>query len=278
MPKSTRLAGLAAVAALGLVSTAPFAYSPGVQRYRVTITTHNARDQGGGRAPMEYEYTTSQFVSLALAPKSQDALTMTMTVDSITQSTDMNAPPRDYSWAKGVKLTGIVASNGKIVSFAPPKTADANIELLYQGFRHFLPIVPVAFAPGAAWADTVRDHVQHRGSFDSVSTDEVINSKVTGDTTYAGQHVWRVERTGNVSLTGDGAEGGKPLHLDGDGSIKGALFLTPTGVFLGAKSTQTIRLVESFQDTGEGAPITQTISSLIEPLAPVRTASVSGIR
>jgi hypothetical protein len=283
MATSTRLLALVlalVVAAIpALAQTKPFAYTPGTQRYRVTIATHNQRDQTGGRAPLEYDYTTSQYVTVTLAPEQKDRLAMTVTVDSIVGQSDMNAPPPDYSWAKGVRLTGSVTPNGRVIAFSPPANADPNVTLLYSGFRHFLPVVPATAGAGAAWADTSNERVQHRGPFDSVVTQVVINSKVTGDTTFAGQRVWRVERSGNIALSGDGTEGGKGLHLDGDGTVKGVHYLSPAGVFLGAKSSQTVRLVESFKDTGEGAPSTQTIRSQIEPLAPVRTAfNVSGIR
>jgi hypothetical protein len=99
-----------------------------------------------------------------------------------------------------------------------------------------------------------------------VSTQRIVMSKVTGDTTYAGQRAWRIERTGSIALSGQGTEGGKVLRVAGDGTIRGVQYVSVTGVYLGSKVTQIMRLVESFPDTGDGPASTQTIRSQIVPL------------
>ena len=101
---------------------------------------------------------------------------------------------------------------------------------------------------------------------DSVSTQKIVNSKVTGDTTVAGQHAWRVERSGSIELHGQGSEGGKVLRVSGDGTIRGVQYIGVGGVYLGSKVTQIMRLVESFPDMGDGPASTQTIRSQIVPL------------
>jgi hypothetical protein len=96
--------------------------------------------------------------------------------------------------------------------------------------------------------------------------------KVAADTVVAGSHAWRVDRNATIVMNGDGTEAGQTIHLDGDGSIKSASYINPAGIYLGSKSSQNVRLVSSFKDTGEGAPQTQSIKTVIEPLPPVRTA------
>jgi hypothetical protein len=254
-----------------LVCAAPlgaqtFAYTPGTQRYRIEIATQNQRDQNGGRAPAEFDYTTTQVVTVYLTKQSRDTLALTVTIDSIDQESPVNAPKQDLSWAKGVKLTGTVSPTGQVYAFAPATDADPNLRGLYSGFRFFLPALRASMAAGSSWADTSKERSGKRGPFDSVSTQRIVTSKVTGDTTVAGQRAWRIERTGSIALSGQGSEGGKVLRVAGDGTIRGVHYVGVTGVYLGSKVTQIMRLVESFPETGDGPASTQTIRSQIVPL------------
>jgi hypothetical protein len=252
----------------------PFGYTAGTQRYRVTTITHSQRDQTGGRAPLEYDVTTSEVVTVTLASHGRDTLALSVHIDSIDgSSTNMNAPRPALDWARGATLTGTMSPSGQIYAFAD-KNGDPNLAALYASFRHFLTQFPGrTVGVGTTWSDTSRERVLHRSSFDSVKTETIATWKVSGDTTVAGQPAWKVERSSVIAMTGEGAEGGLALHLDGDGTIKSVNFISPLGIYLGARSTQTMRIVESFKESGSGAPQTQTIKSTIEPLPPIRTAS-----
>src|SRR5512146_412667 len=62
--------GLLSIAALepravSAQSTA-FAYAPGTQKYRLITEVHREQAQGGGRAPFEFDVTTTQFVTMNL--------------------------------------------------------------------------------------------------------------------------------------------------------------------------------------------------------------------
>ncbi len=251
------------------VGAQSFAYTPGTQRYRIEIATQNQRDQNGGRAPAEFDYTTTQLVTVHVTRHSRDTLAVSFTIDSVSQQSALDAPKPDLSWEKGVQIMGTVSPTGQVYTFAPPASADGRVRGLYAGFKYFLPAVRASLGPGASWADTAKERSGRRGPFDSVSTEKVVVSKVTGDTTYGGQRAWRIERTGSLSLSGQGTEGGKMLRVAGDGTIKGVQYVSPTGVYLGSRVTQIMRLVESFQDSGDGPASTQTIRSQIEPISNV---------
>jgi hypothetical protein len=271
------LAGLGLLLVPGARASAqarPFGYTAGTQRYRVTTTTHNQRDQTGGRAPMEYDVTTTEVVTVTLAPRGRDTLTLSVHIDSIDgSSTNMNAPMPALDWARGATLSGTISPTGQIYAFAAADS-ETNLAALYASFRHFLTQFPMkTVGVGTTWSDTSRERVLHRSSFDSVKTETVATWKVSGDTTVAGQPAWKVERSSVIAMTGEGAEGGLALHLDGDGTIRSVNYVSPRGIYLGARSTQTMRIVESFKESGSGAPQTQTIKSTIEPLPPIRTAS-----
>ena len=254
----------------------PFSYTPGTQRYRVTTLTHIQRDQTGGRAPLTYDNTTTQVLTVTLTHKSRDTLGLAIHIDSADVQSELDTQKPDLSFERGLTLTGTMAPTGRIYDFGSRADAatlnGSNVAALYKSFKHFLvafPATPVSV--GSTWSDTAHETLLHRSSFDSVSTETVTAWKVVGDTTVAGQHAWRVERNSTVEMTGEGSEGGHSIHLDGDGSIKSVSFFNPGGLYLGARSSQNVRLVSSFKDTGEGAPQTQTIKSTIEPLPPVRT-------
>jgi hypothetical protein len=280
----TRLLALGALSSVTVAGTVaaqghPFSYSAGSQRYRVTTVVHNQRDQTGGRAPMQYDVTTTQVVTVTLSPKSRDVLKLAIHVDSVDVQSEFDAQKPDVTFERGVTLEGTVSPSGRIIEFGSKAEegkgtlATSNVAALYKSFRHLLlafPATPVQV--GSTWADTTHETIFHRSSFDSVVTETATTWKVAGDTTVAGQHAWRVERNSTIEMSGDGNEAGQAIHLDGDGSIKSVSFVNPAGIYLGARSSQTVRLVSSFKETGEGAPQTQSIKSTIEPLPPVRTA------
>jgi hypothetical protein len=281
--RALMLGGLtsALVAASAMAQDAkPFGYTPGTQRYRLTTVVNNQRDQTGGRAPMTYTVTTTQVVTVTLARKSRDTLALTITIDSAdVDSPDLDTPKPDLSFERGVTLKGTISPTGHIYEFGSPAEvgnatlATANRAALYKSFQHFLPAFPAPDVHvGLTWSDTAQTRELHRSSFDSVVTQTVTTWKVGADTTIAGSHAWRLDRSSTIELSGDGTEAGQVIHLDGDGSIKSASFVNPAGIYLGARSSQNVRFVSSFKETGEGAPQSQVIKTTIQPLPPIRTA------
>jgi hypothetical protein len=266
------------VSATAAAQNKSFAYTPGTQRYRLTTVVHNQRDQTGGRAPLTYDVTTTQVVTVTLAQKSRDTLALTVRVDSVDVQSDFDAQKPDVSFERGATFAGTISPTGRIYAFGSHASANgtltsSNLAALGKSFQHFLPVFPSPDVHiGLTWSDTAEQHELHRSSFDSVVTQTVTTWKVAADTTVAGSHAWRVDRSATIAMSGDGTEAGQTIHLDGDGSIKSASYINPAGIYLGSKSSQNVRLVSSFKDTGEGAPQTQSIKTVIEPLPPVRTA------
>lgn len=278
LPRALMLCALASGVAAAQDSKG-FSYSPGTQRYRLTTIVNNQRDQTGGRAPMTYTVTTTQVVTVTLASKTTDTLALTIRIDSAdVDSPDLDAPKPDLSFERGVTLKGTMAPTGRVYEFGSKAEAatlnGSNIAALTKSFQHFLPVFPGADVHvGTTWTDTAQQRELHRSSFDSVITQTVTTWKVSADTTIHGSHAWRLDRSSTIELSGDGKEAGQTIHLDGDGSIKSAAFVNPAGIYLGARSSQNVRIVSSFKETGEGAPQSQTIKTTIEPLPPIRTAA-----
>jgi hypothetical protein len=225
-------------------------------------------------------------VTVTLARKTRDTLSLVIHIDSANvDSPDLDAPKPDLSFERGVTLKGTMSPTGHVYEFGSKPDlgnatlASANVAALYKSFQHFLPAFPAPDVHvGLTWTDTAQTRELHRSSFDSVVTQTVTTWKVSSDNTVSGSHAWRLDRSSTIELSGDGTEAGQTIHLDGDGSIKSAAFVNPAGIYLGARSSQNVRFVSSFKETGEGAPQSQMIKTTIEPLPPIRTADVSRIR
>jgi len=249
----------------GAAQSGGFAYAPGTQHYRLVTEVHREQIQGGGRAPFEFDVTTTQLVTLHLAATSPDTLRFDITLDSVAVSSKLDAPAPDVSHLFGLKLTGLISPQGKIYRFEPPPgTTDEDVIALYTAFRRFFvsfPAKPVA--AGTSWADTTTEHVVKNG-FD-VNVRAVTLSRVTGDTTVNGQRAWRVVR--HTDIVQSGLQASAPdsdrVTLVGQGSANAIHVMSHDGVYLGSQSTQRVDVTEK-NAISETAPITQTITSTVE--------------
>lgn len=246
-------------------AAAMFSYAPGTRRYRLTTTVSRMQNQAGGRAPFEFTNTTTMDVTLTLAPRTHDTLALNLVVDTVTVSSDLDAPPANLSGYQHAKLVGLISPQGRIYAFDPPPgTADASANL-YRAFRRFLVPFPNAdVGPGTTWSDTSTSTIKV-GGFDT-RTVSITTSRITSDTTYAGQRAWRVERTGTITISGDATAADKTVHLSGDGSMRALDYVSTGGVFLGETGTQTTQLQQSNPNEPgvESTPIQQTIKSKVD--------------
>jgi hypothetical protein len=244
-----------------------FMYASGTHHYRITSVDTRTQDQAGGRAPFEFSTTTTQFVTLTLASRARDTLALTLILDSVAVTSTLDAPAPDVQSFRGARMEGTISPQGRVYLFAPAAGETDHTKIaLYRAFGRFLAVVPAQLGPGTTWSDTTSDAFK-RGEFD-IKTSTVTNSKVTGDTTVAGQHAWRVERSAVVSTSGEGMEKDKPIHLVADGTIRTVQLLTASGVYLGSTGTQTSRLQMSMVESAGGmsAPIQEVIRSTVEAL------------
>jgi hypothetical protein len=243
----------------------PFAYAPGSYRYSVTTTVDRSQDQAAGRPPVAFQVVTKQRITLDLAAKSADTLALTITIDSITVGSSLAAPAPNVDKLRGARLTGTISPMGRVHVFQAPPNADPEVAALYPAFRKFLLPLPMpTLSKGARWADTTTDTVTKEGV--NVTTRTVTNSRVTGDTTIAGQQAWRIERSAVVESKGTGTEAGRPMRLRNDGTIASTHYVGTRGVYLGSASTQRSELTLSVSESDVSLPITQTIKSTVELL------------
>jgi len=253
---------------------APFAYTAGTHRYRLVTVVKRTQNQAGGRAPFEFSQTTTMDVTVTLARRARDTMSIAVAIDTVYVTATLDAPPPSVAGIQGAKLTGLISPQGRVYAFAPPPGTPPGVETaLYRAFRRFLVPFPSADVhPGTAWVDSTRDTVTKSGF--NTTTLTVSTSRVTGDTTYAGQPAWRVERSATLATTGTATDATHHVELSADGTIRGVAYVGTSGVFLGESTNQTHQMRMAVPDSGiESMPIQQTIQSTVSPLPAARTAA-----
>ena len=236
------------------------AYAPGTHRYRVTREAKSTQEMMG--QTQSGTITTFEEFTLDLRPGAKDTMRFSITIDSASRQSDLpgagDAPP-----AKGRKVSGQISPRGVVHQFDRDTTASDDIS---AGYRTFLPHLPAGgITAGRTWTDTVRTPFNQGGIEGSTVT--VIASRVLGDTTIGGEKAWRVERTGALSMSGTGNQNGADLILAGTGTANGVSYLATSGVYLGAASTQNLKISIEVPAASMTIPIDQTTVTKIERVA-----------
>ena len=104
----------------------------------------------------------------------------------------------------------------------------------------------------------------NRGGID-VNTTIIVTSKMAGDTTYAGEKSWRIQRT----LTFMSALARQPnmaIVIEGTGTGERTDYITSKGVYLGSALVQTSKSTVSLPANGMTIPMTTTVTSRVEKI------------
>jgi len=248
-----------------------FAYTPGIQKYKLTTRVHREQFMGGGRAPFEFNVTTTQFVTVDIQPQAADTMRLRITLDSVNVASRFQGPPPNVHQFDGKTLEGLISPQGRIYEFAPP-AGDTSSEVLglYRAFRSFLVALPAKpVQVGESWVDTTTVHEVKNGF--NVTTRAITTSRVAGDSTVNGVKVWRVARHTDILQKGGSSLGGSPTRLEGEGTVNGVHLVSMDGVYVGSSSLQHSDITMK-NAISESAPIVQTIRSTVE-----RVGSGSGV-
>ena len=259
---------LAMVAALTAASALPaqqpsrneITYAPGAQRYRLVSVVKRTEQQGGQKA--EFTITNEQQVSVNIARHGKDTLDFSYTLDSTHLSTNPPLQVPDVSRMQGTKVTGSMSPTGKVYAHQSSIAEDdAATRNLVEGMTRFLVTLPAGAKAGTAWADTASNSVKSDGNNLDMRT--ITTSKVLGDTTYAGERAWRVERTSVLSLNGDQNQNGQLLKVAGQGTGTGMYYVSTAGVYLGSSATQRMNMTITIPG-GQSVPVMQEVTSKVE--------------
>ncbi|HXE61768.1 MAG TPA: hypothetical protein VN607_13720, partial [Gemmatimonadaceae bacterium] len=193
----------------------------------------------------------------------KDTLDFSYTMDSSEVSANPPIPLPDVSGMKGTQVRGAMSRSGKI--YRSNSTADENdpdMQTLVEGMRRFLVTLPPGASVGSKWVDTVRNSTERNGSHLDVKT--ITTSTILGDTTYEGQHAWRVHRAADLSIAGTQSALGQDLTVEGHGTGDGVYYISGDGVYIGSTATQTMLLEVTQVATGKTIPVTQVVTSKVE--------------
>lgn len=236
-------------------------YAPGSHRYHLMSVFSRDQEQDGQHS--KSQITNQQILSVILAAHAKDTLDFSYTMDSSAVSANPPIPLPDVSGMKGTQVRGAMSRSGKI--YRSNSTADENdpdMQTLVEGMRRFLVTLPPGASVGNKWVDTVRNSTEGNGSHLDVKT--ITTSTILGDTTYEGQHAWRVHRAANLSIAGTQSALGQDLTVEGHGTGDGVYYISGDGVYIGSTATQTMLLKVTQVSTGKTIPVTQVVTSKVE--------------
>ncbi|HUF30625.1 MAG TPA: hypothetical protein VMM77_08145 [Gemmatimonadaceae bacterium] len=245
------------VAIAGTAEAQDLAYVPGTFTYRMNTELHQKQDMMGQIQEMDRK--ASQHVTVQLDRRTRDTLGFAITIDSSeTDSPEMQAA---LSKLVGKTVTGTVSPRGKVLSFVAP-TDSTSSESDFRNVRQFFVRLPDAATRGASVVDTVSDSFDAQGL--TIQQQAVMTSTVAGDTTINGENAIILERTGTVSMTGQGEQGGSELTLEGTGTVTGKLYVSAKGGLLGGRMENSSEITVAVLAANMTIPISQTSTSIME--------------
>jgi hypothetical protein len=240
--------------------SASFSYAPGAHKYRLQATTKISQEVNG--QTNEGELNTRHVLTLDIGRKAKDTLAITYTWDSASVTASPGIPTPDLSKVSGMKSGGFSSLTGKMYSFDPGKAAVDGMPDMEE-FKMFLPTVaPANKKVGEKWVDTLTVS-GNRGGID-VNTTIIVTSTFAGDTTYAGEKSWRIQRNLAFTVAGAGAQQGTALVIEGAGTGERTDYITSKGVYMGSTLTQTSKSTVSLPANGMTIPMTTVVTSRVE--------------
>lgn len=251
-----RLTLAVAAAALSIAGTAQAqdpAYGPGTFQYRLDTQVHAKQEMMG--QTQEVHRNASQHITLTLDRQAGDVLGFSITVDS----SKADSPEAQAQSAKlvGKTVTGTVSPLGKVLTFAAPEDTTVG-DAEYRNLKQFFIRLPDNPTRGASVVDTLADTINTQGL--QIEQFVVMTSTVAGDTTIGGEKAIILERTGNMSMTGGGEQGGQELVMDGTGTVTGKLFVGASGIISGEMENNA-QMNVSVPAASMTIPVTQTATS-----------------
>jgi hypothetical protein len=254
--KITTIAGAAALLIASVAQAQGPAYGPGTFQYRVDTQIHQVQEMMG--QTQEGTRNASQHITLQLDRQAGDVLGFTITVDS----TKADSPEAQAQSAKivGKPVTGTVSPKGEVLSFNSPQDSAVGDDE-FRSLRQFFVRLPDNVQRGASVVDTLADTLQSQGM--EIAQFVVITSTVAGDTTINGEKAIILERSGNMTLSGEGEQMGTQLMLDGTGTVSGKLYVGSTGLLTGQMENNA-QINVSVPQQNMTIPITQKATSTFQ--------------
>lgn len=255
--KLTLTAAAAAVLSIaGAAQAQDMAYGPGTFQYRLNTQVHAKQEMMG--QTQEVHRNSSQHITLKLDSQAGNVLGFAITVDS-SQSDSPEGQAQSANLV-GKTVTGTVSPRGRVLTFSAPQDSVAG-DGEFRNLKQFFVRLPDKPTRGASVVDTLADTINTQGL--QIEQIVVMTSTVAGDTTINGEKAIILERTGSLSLSGDGEQGGQELVMDGTGTVNGKLYVGAKGLLSG-EMENSAQMNVSVPAASMTIPITQTATSKFE--------------
>lgn len=235
-------------------------YAAGTTRYRVSTTTKGSQTTPLGSS--DFEVGVEQRITLSIARQAKDTLLATVTLDSIDVSGA--GAMADLSALRGAQFVSLVSPTGRVYSTRSPTNANPLVTQLAEGIARFLPSYRADLKQGATWADTTVGRLSQQGM--ELDRTIVSNYTVQHDTTIGGVKAYKVGRVTSVKAAGSGTPQGTRVSMESSSTSNGAFFLSETGVFLGATSSDDVDLKLKILAQGAEISMKQNAQTRVEPL------------
>ena len=263
-----RTTPLIALAAFAGASTVPaqgtVRYAPGAQRYHLISVVKRTQEMEGQKT--EYQITNEQRVSLNIVQHGKDTLRFAVTLDSSRLSSNLPVQLPDLSKLQGTQVSGAMSPSGKVYSVTASVVADSGTDTqsLVEGMSRFLLQVPPGVKVGSSWVDTATSTVKREGN--DLKSKTITTTTLLGDTTFAGQRAWRLERKLVLQIGGTQVQGSDQLSMKGEGTGSGMYYVSTKGVYLGSTATQRMMMTVAIASKRVTIPVTQSVISKVELL------------
>lgn len=252
IPMLTAVVSAILAAPLGAQSSLP-AYTPQKAQYRVVTNSHSVQSAMG--QSQESDTKSAEVLTVAIV-KNGTGLSMTMTLDSVAQTTTAPMPLPDASAAIGLKFSAAMDPDGHVAtSVVTDKAGNPSDSPLATSMRSFLPRLKVGATVGTSWVDTTNSTRQQGGG--TVTTMMITTYKLAGDTTMSGAKQWKISSTSVGKVSGNGNQNGADFTIKGDITGTGILMVGTDGALTAANSTNDVNLLVDVPMAGMQIPITQ---------------------
>jgi hypothetical protein len=234
-------------------------YQPINSRHRIVTKTQQSQVMQG--QSVDTEASVEQLASVAIV-KDGAGLALTMTVDSMTASSNGGAPAPDVNAIKALKFVGVMDVDGRVTSSkVTDKAGNPSDSPAAAGVRSFLPRLKVGATPGTKWYDTVTTTRPQSGG--TVSTVVTTTYTLVGDTTVAGAKNWRVAAVSTGTVSGTGNQGGADYTIKGSIDGAGTILIGAGGALTLAELTNDSKMIVDVPLAGMQIPVTQKTTTTI---------------
>ena len=227
--------------------------APSVTKYRIDQSlTQEIDASAAGGARQSISFHTSSFVTVTLAD-SAGGKTLRVVVDSMRGDSATPIPAAVLDSARGAEFRGFVQKSGKPSGLEAASSTGAAAQV--QGLlSDFFPWTRSGLKVGDSWTDTTAK-VNGVGA-DSVTLRRVSAYKAAASETRNSRKAVRIVEDFSSSVAGTQPTPSGPAKIEGNGTGKGAYYVSTDGRYLGGDWQQQSSLRISGPFSPEPLPIT----------------------